>query len=95
MCSSYGCFKWDSMYILYRLVCHSLYPGPLNIWEPGKLSQYSVCIRTGRPDYPGSIRGSGKRIFPLTSVSIPALGPTHPPVQWVPGVLPPGVKRGR
>jgi hypothetical protein len=34
----------------------------------------------------------GKRIFPLVSVSRPALGPTQPPV---PGVLSPGVKRGR
>jgi hypothetical protein len=37
----------------------------------------------------------GQRTFPLTSVSRPALGPTQPPVQWVPGVLSPGVKRGR
>jgi hypothetical protein len=34
----------------------------------------------------------GQRIFPLTSVSRPALGPTQSPVQWVPGVLSSGVK---
>jgi hypothetical protein len=33
-----------------------------------------------------------QEIFPLTSVSRPALEPTQPPVQWVPGVLSPGVK---
>jgi hypothetical protein len=32
---------------------------------------------------------------PLTSVSRPALGPTQAPVQSVPGVLCPGLKRGR
>jgi hypothetical protein len=37
----------------------------------------------------------GQRIFPLASVSRPALGPSQPPVQWVPEVLSPGVKRGR
>jgi hypothetical protein len=35
----------------------------------------------------GSIPGRGKKIFPLASVSRPALRPTQPPVQWVPGVL--------
>jgi hypothetical protein len=34
-------------------------------------------------------------IFPVASVSRPALWPTQPPVQWVPGVLSPGLKRGR
>jgi hypothetical protein len=56
------------------------------------LSQYSVSLRTGRPGFDPRQR---QRIFPLTSVSRPALGPTQPPVQWVPGALSPGVKRGR
>jgi hypothetical protein len=33
-----------------------------------------------------------ERIFPLTSVSRPALGPTHPPVQWGTGGTFPGGK---
>jgi hypothetical protein len=35
---------------------------------------------------------AGQRIFPLASVSRPALGPTQPPVQWVPGGPVPGGK---
>jgi hypothetical protein len=36
----------------------------------------------------------GSRIF--STSSRPALGPTQPPIQWVPGALSPGVKlRGR
>jgi hypothetical protein len=37
----------------------------------------------------------GQRTFHLASVSRPALGPTQLPVQWLPWVLSPGVKRGR
>jgi hypothetical protein len=43
----------------------------------------------------GSIPGRGKRIFPLNFESRTALGPTQPPVQWVPWVLSPGVKSSR
>jgi hypothetical protein len=37
----------------------------------------------------------GQWIFPLASVSRPALGSTQPPVQWVPEVLSLGVKHSR
>jgi hypothetical protein len=49
--------------------------------------QYNVWLRTGQPGDRGSIPGRGKSIFSLNSVSGPDLGPTQPPVQWVPGVL--------
>jgi hypothetical protein len=48
-------------------------------------------LRTGRPDDRSSIPGRGKGFF-LLPLSRPALGPTQPPVQWVPGVLSPGLK---
>jgi hypothetical protein len=64
-------------------------------WFRAIISQYNVWLRTGRPGDLCSIPGRGERVFPLTSVSRPALGPTQPPVQWVPGVLSPGLKRGR
>jgi hypothetical protein len=54
--------------------------------------QYSVWLRTGRTGFDPRQR---QTIFPLTSASRPALGPTQPPIQWVPGALSPGVKRGR
>jgi hypothetical protein len=47
----------------------------------------SVSIVSGYGlDDRSSIPGR-QEIFPLTSVSRPALGPTQPPAQWVPGVL--------
>jgi hypothetical protein len=62
---------------------------------------YSLCdilpstfTSRGRPGDRGSIPGTD-RIFPVASVSRPALGPTQSPVQWVPGVLCPGLKRVR
>jgi hypothetical protein len=55
-------------------------------------AQYSAWLRTGRRRFDPRQR---QRIFPLTSESRPALGPTQRPVQWVLGVLYPGVKGSR
>jgi hypothetical protein len=60
--------------------------------EPRLLRQYSVWLRAGRSGFDSQ---QGQRIFLLAPASRPALGPTQPSIQWVPGVLSPGVKRGR
>jgi hypothetical protein len=61
----------------------------------GHVLIYIIWLRAGQLGDRGSIPDRGERIFPVTSVSRPALRPTQPPVQWVPGVLSPGVKRCR
>jgi hypothetical protein len=58
-------------------------------------SSGSIVSDYGLDDRAIGVRSpAGAEIFPLASVSRPALGPTQPPVQWLPGVLSPGVKRG-
>jgi hypothetical protein len=61
-----------------------------------RVTQSVQCLATGWTT--GRSRfdpQQGQRIFPLASVSRPTLRPTQPPVQWVPRVVSPGVKRGR
>jgi hypothetical protein len=60
--------------------------------EPG--SSVSIVSGYGLDDRAMEVRSPAED-FSLSSVSRPALGPTQPPVQWIPGVLSPGVKRGR
>jgi hypothetical protein len=50
-------------------------------------------LLAGRPRGRGSIPGTGKRIFPLSVTSRSDLGPTQPPIRWVPGAVSSGVKR--
>jgi hypothetical protein len=61
--------------------------------RPGGYAQTNcIWLRTGRSGFDPR---QEQRIFLLVPASRPALGPTQPNVQWVPGVLSPGVKRGR
>jgi hypothetical protein len=52
-----------------------------------RVAHYRVWLWAGRPGDRGSIPDRGERIFPLASVSRPALGPTQPPAQWVLGTF--------
>jgi hypothetical protein len=60
-------------------------------------SSVSIVSNYGVYDREIGVRSltEAKRICSLVFVSRPALGPTQSPVQWVPGVLSPGLKRGR
>jgi hypothetical protein len=83
---------WEGLKLVYTrlqlLFKHSRSRGsPVSI-----VSDYGLDDRADRTS--GFDPRRGQRIFPLASVSRPALGPCQPPVQWVPGVLSPGVKRG-
>jgi hypothetical protein len=58
-----------------------------------QVSSGSIVSDYGLDDRAVGVRSPvGAKDFPLASVSRPALGPTQPPVQWVLGVLYPGVK---
>jgi hypothetical protein len=67
----------------------------LNTCEPG--SSVSIVCGYGLDNRAIEIRSpaEARGFFPLTSAYRPALGPTQPPVQWVPGAVFSGVKRGR
>jgi hypothetical protein len=73
-------------------LCRGLNPGrsvrSQSLYWLSYLGSYPLCT----PLYYTSPR---HRIFPLAPASRPALGPTQPSLQWVPGVLSPGVKCGR
>jgi hypothetical protein len=58
----------------------------------GITGRYSSGLRDGGPGFDSR---QGKEIFLYSTASRATLGPTQPPIQWVPGALSPGVKRPR
>jgi hypothetical protein len=61
-------------------------------WDPGWRSRYSDWLRAGRTRDGSSSPGRVKKFLFSTSFR-PGMGPTQPPIQWVPGALFSGVKR--
>jgi hypothetical protein len=61
---------------------------PAALLPPGKGSPVPIVSGYGLDDRAIEVRSPAG----AASVSRPALEPTQPPVQWVPGVLSPGVK---
>jgi hypothetical protein len=81
--------------IRYGTVCHT--PSPLKIthnpFPTGRSRGSVVGIATGYGLHGRSVRSSrhGRvKNFLFSTSSIPALGPTQPPIQWVQGAVSPG-----
>jgi hypothetical protein len=64
----------------------------LFIGEPEYCCRYSDWLRAGRSRGRSSSLSTVKN-FDFSTSSRPALLPTQPPIQWIPGSLSPGVKR--
>jgi hypothetical protein len=89
------CRVKSAMTFSTRIIIHVTKYAQCN-WLPSTyFIKRSKTSQSGRLGDRGSIPGRGEMIFPLASVSRPALGPTQPPAQWVPWVLSSGVKCGR
>jgi hypothetical protein len=59
----------------------------------GFSNETTVCISPGVAGGGGFDSRRGPGIFLFSTASRPALGPTQPPIKWVPGALSSGIKR--
>jgi hypothetical protein len=78
---------------LQQLLTFGYYPTPCLCFRSLD-SVVGIATSYGVDDQGVGVRVTvGSRIFLFSKSSIPALRPTQPPIQWVPGVLSLGVKR--
>jgi hypothetical protein len=71
-----------------------LYFYSAHTYDKSRDSSVGIVLGYGLDDW-GFDSRQGLGIFLFTTASQPTLGPTQPPIQWVPGTLSLGVKRPR
>jgi hypothetical protein len=81
-----SCWKTSASSSFVEKTSFPIYP----IWEPGWLSRYSDGLQAALP---GFDYRQEQGIFLYSTASRLAMGPTQPPIQWVPGAFSPGIKR--
>jgi hypothetical protein len=92
-----GCITWCGSVLPYAHSWNQVHEIIVRRGANVRLSvRPSACfiywLRPGWSESGGSIPG-GVGIFLFVTGSRPALGPTQPPIRWVPGALSPEVKR--
>jgi hypothetical protein len=96
LCSDNNHYSLMFVHLVWLLMIAFSELNTLTMKVVSRVAQSVQCLATGWTTGRSMFDpGRGERIFPAASVSRPALGPTQPPVQWVPGVLSPGIKCSR
>jgi hypothetical protein len=87
---------WEAFITLFTHILNSTLLGPLNDFRASRGSSGSIVSDYELDDRVIQVRSpTGAEDFSLAPESRPARRPTQSPIQWVPGVLSPGVRRGR
>jgi hypothetical protein len=82
--------KFEGIFLHYYYYYYYYY-----YYNKSRDNSVGIALGYGLDDWGSRVRfpALGLGIFLFTTASRTALGPTQPPIQWVPGALPLGVKR--